>query len=802
MNVKVQCPCGKGFKFSESTLGKSVKCPQCGNSRTYGAQDVVKRYEDEAAATQPPAPALPSPGRPVTSPAARPLLKASRPVPVPAKPKTQGMDPRTKLLLFGGSAGGVCALVILVVLLMFRGNSSATTPRPVPVAVSKPEKPVGAAVAATPAGKLRLSELLEQLRKSVVWIAAERGVLQSSGTGFVVRADGIILTNYHVIREARRIRVGWENGVGLEALDAELLLGFPEEDLALLRVGRDKLTTTQIASDSPTRGIDVVALGFPLSDAFGQESMSVTRGIVTGTGHLSMDGKEWPDIVRIDAQINPGNSGGPLVDVERARVVGVVFAKAGALSAASGYGFAIPTSRVMALVPELAGDTLAFERRLEAESRVRADSPTWRKELERTRPYFNDLTSSSPEIRRSIPVATLIQALQDADATVRSFAARALEERGAEAASAKDALTRALQDSNPGVRVDAATALAAVSPKDPKVLEILLSALRSDNGSRREAAAIALGRIGNRDARVLQALVEGLKTGDKSAFDASLRALDALKSEGQRAALPVVISRLEKALGGGDTLSPLVLVDALAVCGAESPVLVAPILLRILKSRKSSLDIACTRALSEMGPAALPYLRELLGEKDAALRSLGVSTIGGLRPVEEPAIDAVDTLAKDPNPGVRAAVLSALAGASRDGAFVPLAKVLRFADDPSGDVRASCASALGMLSTLPPDGSKSLTRALDDSDAGVRRAALDSLRTHVFAAAKLVDEIAGKLTDPDTGVRRLAAEALGVIGPAAKSALPQLLEVVGDPREDKSVRSSAYLAVTRISRQK
>lgn len=794
MNVKVQCGCGKGIKLSESALGKPLKCPQCGISKTYTEQDVIKRYEEEA----PPKP----------SPSARPspLASARTSAKAPARPPADSgkpMNPNTRLILFGGSAGGVAALVLIVALLMFRDNPPARPPKGSP-ATTEPEKSSKApgAAPATGATKMRLSELLDQMRKSVVWIAAERGVLRSSGTGFVVRPDGIILTNYHVIREARRIRVGWENGVGLDSLDAELILSSPEEDIALLRVGRDRLTAASISGESPARGIDVVALGFPLSDAFGQDSMSVTRGIVTGVGHLSMDGAEFPDIVRTDAQINPGNSGGPLVDLERGWVVGVVFAKAGALSAASGYGFAIPTSRVMKLVPELRSDGGSFERRLEAESRVRADSPTWRKELERTRPYFSDLTSSSPEVRRSIPIETLVRALQDADATVRSFAARALEERGAEAASAKDALSQALLDSNPGVRVDAATALAAVSPKDSRVLDILLAAIKSDSSSRREAAAIALGRLGNRDARVLQALADGLRAYDKTVFQASLRALDALKPEGHQSALPVVITRLEKSLAGGEALSPLVLVDALAVCGAQSPDQVAPILLRILKSRKTSLDNACTRALSELGTAALPYLRDLLLEKDPTLRSIGVSTIGSLRPVEDKAIDLVGAMATDQNPGVRSAVLSALVGALREGALVPLAKILRFGDDPSGEVRASCAAVLGTLSSLPPEGGKALMHALEDSDAMVRRAALDSLRTNTFTAAKAVSEIAAKLKDPDTAVRRLAAEALSAIGPPAKAALPQLLEIAGDVAEDPAVRTSAVLAATRIAKPK
>ena len=72
--------------------------------------------------------------------------------------------------------------------------------------------------------------------------------------------------------------------------------------------------------------------------------------------------------------------------------------------------------------------------------------------------------------------------------------------------------------------------------------------------------------------------------------------------------------------------------------------------------------------------------------------------------------------------------------------------------------------------------------------------------TRAPAASKFVAEIVAKLTDPDASVRRLAAEALGAIGPAAKSALPQLVEIVGNGAEDLGVRSAAEQAALRIAK--
>src|SRR6476659_6326897 len=111
MNVKVQCPCGKGVKVPESALGKPLKCPQCGVTNTYSAASVLKRYPDE-----PPPPKAPPPAR--TPPTAR---KTAKGVPKPAA-SGRAMDPKTKLLILGGSGGGVAALVLLAAILITRSD--------------------------------------------------------------------------------------------------------------------------------------------------------------------------------------------------------------------------------------------------------------------------------------------------------------------------------------------------------------------------------------------------------------------------------------------------------------------------------------------------------------------------------------------------------------------------------------------------------------------------------------------------------------------------------------------------------
>lgn len=704
---------------------------------------------------------------------------------------------RHPVVWFGGGIGATLAIVVIVVLLWPDPPIPAPPPaKPESPVTSNPPPSAAKPVAEAAPAKVRATDLIERFRRSVVWIAAERGELQSTGSGFVVRKDGVILTNDHVVRQARRIRVGWERGAGFEAVDADVVLRFPDDDLAVLRVSHRELVPVAYAAESaPLRGCDVVALGFPLSDAFGQDSMSITRGIVTGIGQLAAKA----EVVRTDVQVNPGNSGGPLVDVERGRVVGVIFARGNAAGDASGYGFAIPMKRVLSLIPEIGGESTALDLRAERESRGRLDSEAWREELQKTRPYYRSLSSPSAEVRAGIPIETLIRALQDSESSIRSLAARAIEERKTFGAPARDVLIRALQDPSPVVRMDVATALAAISPGDPKVLEVLLPAMESPSAQQRETAATAIGRLGNKEPRTLLALAKGLRPEDGRVFDASLRALDHLKPEGHRAAFPVIVERLEAALRTPDARVPVSLVEAVGLCGKQDAERAAPLLLRVLKERGATLGHACSRAFGELGPGVLPHVKGVLKDREPELRQFGVSTLGRLRPLDAECISSVEALSGDPDPRVRSAVLSSMAGFLKDGARVSLERILRFSDDPSGSVRVGCAVALGTLPNLQTEGMRALGRLLGDADLEVRRAAIDSIRLQPRGAGSMMKEIGALLADRDLTIRRVAVEILGNMGPPAKEYNKALVNIAENPLEDQRIRMSAVDALIRIN---
>jgi putative serine protease PepD len=174
----------------------------------------------------------------------------------------------------------------------------------------------------------------------------------ASGTGFVVRGDGMIVTNAHVVSGAETAQVRF-NDTG-HLVEADVLGTDPSSDLAVLRVDPGSvgsLRPLRLAnSDNVRVGDSVIAIGHP----FGLDR-TATAGIVSGVGReiRAPDGFQIEEAIQTDAPINPGNSGGPLLDV-RGRVVGVNAQIAtGGNRGNVGIGFAVPANTVRDIVPRL-----------------------------------------------------------------------------------------------------------------------------------------------------------------------------------------------------------------------------------------------------------------------------------------------------------------------------------------------------------------------------------------------------------------------------------------------------------------
>lgn len=175
-------------------------------------------------------------------------------------------------------------------------------------------------------------------------------VRQGLGSGVVVRADGHIITNNHVVEGADNLRVRMHNG---EMYDAEVVGTDPFSDLAVIKIDAEDLRVVSFGDSEAVRpGQWVMAFGSPLDERL---SNSVTAGIVSAKGRLQPSGQQEygvQNFIQTDASINPGNSGGPLVGLD-GRLVGINTAIASRTGQFQGVGFAIPANTVERVTNQL-----------------------------------------------------------------------------------------------------------------------------------------------------------------------------------------------------------------------------------------------------------------------------------------------------------------------------------------------------------------------------------------------------------------------------------------------------------------
>ena len=168
----------------------------------------------------------------------------------------------------------------------------------------------------------------------------------SHGSGFVVSADGYVLTNHHVVADADRLRVTFQDG---REFSAELIGSDDKSDVAVIKVeSTEPLPTLPLGRSADLRvGEWVLAIGNPFGLA-----RTVTAGIISATGRSRVGIADYEDFIQTDAAINPGNSGGPLLDLD-GRVVGIntaIFSRSGGHM---GIGFAIPIDMAKAIYTQL-----------------------------------------------------------------------------------------------------------------------------------------------------------------------------------------------------------------------------------------------------------------------------------------------------------------------------------------------------------------------------------------------------------------------------------------------------------------
>jgi S1-C subfamily serine protease len=250
---------------------------------------------------------------------------------------------------------GLCVAIALLGLQGCTLQPQTRENRPTPIASPSP-------TGTLPADGEDIVKVVNQVGPAVVRINASRTVNgnrsdpffpsvpsdrveQGTGSGFIFDADGLILTNAHVVDQADRVTVVLKDG---QQFQGKVLGADPLTDLAVIQVEANNLPVAKLGnSDQLLSGQWAIAIGNPL----GLDN-SVTVGIISATGRSSAvvgSPDQRVNFIQTDAAINPGNSGGPLLDLQ-GEVIGVNTA---IIRGAQGLGFAIPITLAQRIAQQL-----------------------------------------------------------------------------------------------------------------------------------------------------------------------------------------------------------------------------------------------------------------------------------------------------------------------------------------------------------------------------------------------------------------------------------------------------------------
>ncbi len=213
--------------------------------------------------------------------------------------------------------------------------------------------------------EMTVAEIVEKNENAVVEIVVsgtaqnmwgQLQLVQGAGSGVIVREDGYIATNYHVIQGANKVEVTLHSG---ESYSARIVGSDPANDIAVIKIEASGLTTATIGDSSTVEVGDLaVAIGNPL----GQLGGTATSGIISALDRtLDVEGTTLT-LLQTDAAINGGNSGGGLFN-SKGELIGIVESKASAVGV-EGLAFALPINNVSGIINDLienGGSTQAAE---------------------------------------------------------------------------------------------------------------------------------------------------------------------------------------------------------------------------------------------------------------------------------------------------------------------------------------------------------------------------------------------------------------------------------------------------------
>ncbi len=243
-------------------------------------------------------------------------------------------------------AGGIMAVVAVLIVVWL-----ATAATPAPSALESPAAATYESVAHATLSQEQLTEeqaiiqMVREMMPTVVSIGlpaspmAPRG---GAGSGVIVRSEGVIVTNAHVVRNARSVMVGLADG---RQLEGQVLGTDPLVDIAVVRVQASNLPVAPLGdSDAVEPGQLAIAIGNPLA-----LERTVTRGVISAVDRSPAGLPLGTALIQTDAAINPGNSGGPLLD-SRGQVIGI---NTMIIRGVTGLGFAVPSNLAQDVVQQI-----------------------------------------------------------------------------------------------------------------------------------------------------------------------------------------------------------------------------------------------------------------------------------------------------------------------------------------------------------------------------------------------------------------------------------------------------------------
>jgi len=252
-------------------------------------------------------------------------------------------------VIVGGIAGAVLVLVVFTIIMIPQPNAI----KPEIIVTNGHDLSAVGEIVPSYSKKLSLIEIFENSEAGVVRVNIQRTeesiTSAGLGSGFVFDKKGHIITNAHVVKDAKKVVITFLDG---RSYNAEIIGVDTFTDIAVIKVnaGLSLLHPLSLGDSSNLRvGEPVAAIGNP----FGL-SGSMTSGIVSQLGRLLPSGAGYsiPDVIQTDAAINPGNSGGPLLNM-RGEIVGINTAIQSATGEFAGVGFAIPSQTLAKIVPSL-----------------------------------------------------------------------------------------------------------------------------------------------------------------------------------------------------------------------------------------------------------------------------------------------------------------------------------------------------------------------------------------------------------------------------------------------------------------